>query len=161
MSFWSNFATCFGVGRMRPAPGTWGTLIAVPFAYGLALISPLASMGLIVALTFIAIYACQVYEKETNKHDHSEVVIDEFVGYLIAVMWLPLTWQSFLFAFVVFRFLDISKPLFIGKIDRMVPGGFGTMADDLAAALVTNVLLQAVFYHTNWLGVKWDGGFSL
>lgn len=157
-SIWSRLATCFGVGYLPKAPGTWGTLVAIPFAVLLAKIQPLHAMLTILVLTIVAVIACERFEKEQGEHDSSHVVIDEFVGYLVAVNWLPFTWQSFFFAFAVFRFLDISKPLFIGKIDRTLKGGIGVMADDLAAGIVTNILLQTVFYQTQWLGQQWSGG---
>lgn len=160
MTFWSRLATCFGIGDLRPAPGTWGTLAAVPFAVGLGMIDPVLALILVFALTIVALMACERFEQESGEHDSPRVVIDEFVSYLIAVIWLPMTWQSFVFAFVVFRFLDITKPLFIGQIDRKIKGGVGTLADDLAAGITTNVLLQVVFYQTNWLGLQWSGGFT-
>ena len=99
-----------------------------------------------------SIWVSHLYEKQTGLHDSKEVVIDEVVGFLVAMTWLPLTWQAFLAAFILFRIFDIWKPLFIGQLDRKVTGGFGVVMDDVAAGLVTNVILQWVFHRTNWLG---------
>lgn len=145
-------ATCFGIGKIRPAPGTWGTLVAVPFAFFLAKLSPLTVMVVTFALVVFALFCCEAHERFFGAHDSQDVVIDEFVGYLIAVIWLPLTWQSFVFAFILFRFLDITKPLLIGRLDRELKGGVGTLADDVAAGIVANAILQVVFHQTNWLG---------
>lgn len=152
--FMAKAATCFGVGKIKPAPGTWGTLVAVPFALLIAKLDPLANLAVCFGLTLFALFCCVAHEREMKTHDSQEVVIDEFVGYLIAVVWLPFTWQSFVFAFVLFRLLDITKPLFIGRLDRELKGGVGTLADDVAAGIVTNVLLQVMFTQTNWLGTQ-------
>jgi phosphatidylglycerophosphatase A len=89
-----------------------------------------------------------------HTHDSKEIVIDEVVGFLITMTWLPLTWQSLVAGFVVFRFLDIVKPPPIRQLDRKVPGGFGVMVDDVAAGIIGSILLQFVYNHTNWLGVQ-------
>lgn len=160
-TIWTFIATCGGVGYAPKAPGTFGTLVAVPFAIGFAYLPPLVAMALILGLTMAGIHACDRICHLSGEHDRQEIVIDEFVGYLIAANMLPFTWQSFFAAFVLFRFLDITKPLFIGRLDRNLKGGIGVMADDLAAGIVANLLLQFAFYQTDWLGVRWDGSFSL
>lgn len=161
MTPWTFIATCGGVGYAPKAPGTFGTLIAVPFAVALAFLPPVLAMAIIIGITMMGIQACEKFCAVSGEHDRQEIVIDEFAGYLIAVNMLPFTWQSFFAAFILFRFLDITKPLFIGRLDRNVKGGVGVMVDDLAAGLVANVLLQFAFYQTDWLGVQWDGSFSL
>lgn len=161
VTIWSWIATCGGVGYLPKAPGTWGTLVAVPFAMGLAMLPPLVSMLAILTLAILGIMASERVCQQSGVHDQQSIVIDEFVGFLIAVNWLPQTWQSYVFAFVLFRFLDITKPLFIGRLDRQLKGGVGVMADDLAAGIVANVLLQWVYYNTPFLGLQWSGGFSL
>lgn len=150
----------FGVGRLRPAPGTWGTLATVPLAVLVAWLGPFVHMGVCILLIPLSILAAEAYEQECGAHDSSEVVIDEVVGYLITVTWLPLTWQSFFIGFVLFRILDIWKPLFIGALDRKVPGGAGTILDDVAAGIVGNIVLQTLYYRTDILGVQWLGGLS-
>lgn len=158
--FFRNLATLFGVGRARKAPGTWGTLAAVPVAVLFMLPGPFIFMALTVLTLVLAIVACDIHEQDSGSHDSQQVVIDEVVGYLIAVTWLPFTWQSFLAAFVLFRIFDIWKPLFIGMLDRKVHGGIGTVIDDLAAGLVVNIILQFVYYCTDWLGHQWAGGLG-
>ena len=92
-----------------------------------------------------------MYERTYQVHDPKEIVIDEVVGYVIAMTWLPLTWQSFLAAFVMFRFFDILKPGPIRRIDQKVKGGLGTVLDDVAAGLISSVLLQVLLREMPWL----------
>ena len=79
---------------------------------------------------------------------------DEVVGFLITMVWLPLTWQSLLLGFVLFRFFDIVKPPPIRQLDQHVKGGFGVMIDDIAAGLISSVILQIIYTQTSWLGVQ-------
>ncbi len=150
-------ATGFYVGRIRPAPGTWGTLVGIPFALLFKQGSPFFYMVASIALLFFAVEVAEVYEMVTGHHDTGEVVIDEIVGYVIALTWLPMTWQFFVAGFFVFRILDIWKPYPISVIDQKVRGGLGTILDDVAAGLLTNLILQIVYQKTDWLGHKWDG----
>lgn len=147
-------ASLFGVGRLKPGPGTWGTLVTLPFVVFLAQGGPLVYMVGALITVFYAIFAAQAYEKHKGQHDSSEVVIDEFCGYLIAMTWIPLTWQSFVLSFVLFRLLDIFKPFPIGWLDKKVQGGLGVVVDDVAAGLLVNIVLQFLLTHTNWLGVR-------
>jgi phosphatidylglycerophosphatase A len=91
-------------------------------------------------------------EKSRNTHDDGDLVIDEVVGLLITMTWLPITWQSFVFSFILFRILDIGKPFPINLLDKRIKGGLGVMLDDVAAGMIANVLLQLVYSKTNWLG---------
>ena len=148
------FVTFFKVGLSPKAPGTFGTLAAVPLAFLLMNISSFVHMGFILVLTPLAIWACEKYEQQVGKHDLPEIVIDEVVGFLLTMVWLPVTWQSFVLGFVLFRLLDIFKPFPISVLDKKVPGGVGVMIDDIAAGLIANVFLQVLYTKTNWLGVQ-------
>jgi len=112
-----------------------------------------------VIITFLFIlgawYVCETYEMHSQNHDSPEVVIDEVVGYLVAMLWMPMTWQAFTYTFVLFRALDMIKPPPISWIDKNVRGGYGVMLDDLVAGIVTNLVFQFVYTQTNWLGVRW------
>jgi phosphatidylglycerophosphatase A len=145
-------ATGFGAGRFSKAPGTIGTLVALPLAALLMKWGVMPHMIFVVLLTPFAIASAELYDQQSESHDRPEVVIDEILGILIALTWLPLTWQTFLAAFVLFRILDIWKPLFIGTLDRKLKGGVGIVADDLAAGIVTNIALQYIYNSTSWLG---------
>jgi len=136
-------------------PGTVGTLGAIPLVFLFNQAGVYGYMGLTLALTFWAIRVADQYEQMVQDHDTKEVVIDEVVGFLITMFWLPLTWQAFLVAFVVFRILDIFKPYPINVLDRRAQGGFGTVIDDLVAGVIANVALQFVYTQTDWLGVQY------
>ncbi len=156
-------ATGFYFGKAKFAPGTWGTLWGIPLAFGLVKLTNLlpmstfaymlATIGLILFATWIS----QLHEDYTDAHDPKEIVIDEIVGYLVTFTWLPLTWQSFLGAFLFFRLFDVWKPWPISKIDREVKGGLGTVLDDVAAGVLANICLQIIFEKTNWLEAQFSG----
>ncbi len=147
-------ATFFGSGLSPKAPGTMGTLATVPLVYLLSFLGPYFYMGFTVALFPIGLWAAEMYEQTKAQHDSREIVIDEVLGFLITMTWLPMTWQSMLFGFVLFRMLDIFKPFPIGFIDKKVQGGLGVIADDVVAGLIANIALQVVYSQTNWLGAR-------
>jgi phosphatidylglycerophosphatase A len=147
-------ATGFYVGRLKPGPGTWGTLVGVLLFLLMGNLPAYFYMGATLLLIGVAIWVSQVYELTTGRHDPKEVVIDEVVGFLVAMTLLPMTWQAVLAGFVLFRFFDILKPFPISWLDKRVQGGIGTVADDLAAGIITNIILQWVYVNTNWLGER-------
>lgn len=148
-------ATFFYVGKFPKAPGTAGTLATIPLwivmTYSLHVVW---YMVIVFIILLAGIYICQMYENYSQNHDAKEIVIDEVVGFLITMTWLPLTWQSCVFGFVLFRILDITKPPPIRQLDQKVKGGVGVMIDDVAAGIVANIILQFIYTHTNWLGVQ-------
>ena len=150
--FLKKIATLFGVGFLPKGPGTWGTLVTLPVVMLLTWAGPLVYMLLTILLLPVGILAAQTYEDDVGGHDHKEIVIDEVLGFLIAMTWLPMTWQSLLAGFLLFRVLDIFKPFPISYLDKKVPGGLGVVIDDVVAGLVVNIVLQYVYQHTSWLG---------
>ena len=131
----------FGSGLSPFAPGTLGTLVAIPFAFVLKSL-PIAVFWIALLLLFLAgVKLCTHVSHKLGVHDHGGIVWDEMVGYWLAVAFLPLQWNWLLAAFVLFRFFDIVKPWPIRQIDRKVGGGFGIMIDDVVAALFTMTLL--------------------
>lgn len=148
-----RFIATWGLVGLSPkAPGTMGTLAAIPLAYLLMKWGTYPHMAVTFLLAILAIFICVAYENYFQTHDSKEIVIDEVVGYLIAMTWLPLTWQSFVLGFVFFRFFDIVKPFPIGWLDKNMKGGFGVVADDLVAGIISNILLQLVYTQSTWLG---------
>ncbi len=147
-------ATFLGVGKAPKAPGTWGTLAAIPLVFLLSWLGPFYMMGFILLLIPVAIWAADHHSARLGQEDPQEIVIDEVVGFLIAMTWLPMTWQAYLAGFCLFRLLDILKPFPIGYLDRKISGGLGVMADDMAAGIIVNILLQIVYTKTAWLGVQ-------
>jgi phosphatidylglycerophosphatase A len=124
----------FGSGLSSKAPGTAGTLIAIPF-YLLICKLPLLYYGAIVAAgLIIGVYVCDKTSKDLRVHDHSGIVWDEIIGYWITMMAIPPGWQSVIAGFVLFRLFDIWKPFPIRLLDKHVKGGFGVMIDDVVAA---------------------------
>jgi len=148
-----QIATFFSIGLLPKMPGTWATLATIPVAWGmLTQMSPVTYMAVTFLLLIIGAFACEVVETGTGQHDQGHLVIDEVVGYLITMTWLPITWQSFVFGFVFFRALDIAKPFPINFLDRRMKCGLGVMLDDVAAGVLANVVLQLIYTKTNWLG---------
>ncbi len=131
----------FGVGLARFAPGTFGTLAAWPVGWALGAGSAAVMLGLVAALFALGIWACGVTGTHLGVDDHSSMVWDEIVAFLLVLAVLPreLGWQ--LAAFVVFRFFDIVKPPPIRGFERRTKGGFGVMADDILAAAYTLLVL--------------------
>lgn len=135
-------ATGFGVGRAPVAPGTFGTLLGIPiyiFVYPLPIGFYIAITA---ALFLIGIAVCECAERHMGRHDSPAIVWDEIVGYLITMAFAPPEWVWIVVGFVLFRLFDIWKPFPIRRIDRTLPGGFGTMLDDALAGIYASVVLQ-------------------
>ena len=131
----------FGSGLSPKAPGTVGTVAAIPLWWLLAQL-PLQSYLLIVALAaIVGIVICGRAAEKLGVHDHGRIVWDEFVGFWIAMAALPVTWNSLLFGFVLFRLFDIFKPWPISWLDKKVSGGFGIMIDDVIAGLAAAAVI--------------------
>jgi phosphatidylglycerophosphatase A len=137
-------STLFGVGYLPFAPGTLGSLAALPLAWGLMWIGGVWALGTgVVLATVIGIWACDVYVRESGKTDPSECVIDEMAGQWIACMAAPLSLPGFALAFVAFRLFDIWKPWPVSAAED-AHGGLGVMADDLVAGLFAAIIVAAV-----------------
>lgn len=147
-----QLATFFSIGRIAQAPGTFATLATVPIWYLLAQTGPLIYMVVTLLLVGVGVLAAQAYEDQSSQHDSKEIVIDEVVGFLITMTWVPITWQSAVIGFALFRFFDIVKPPPIRQLDQKIQGGFGVMVDDIAAGLISSVIMQLLYTQTNWLG---------
>jgi phosphatidylglycerophosphatase A len=144
---WSHpanfFALGFGSGLAPKAPGTFGTLAAVPiYWYLLQSLSLSWLLAVIVASFGIGIWFCDLSAKNLGVHDHPGIVWDEFVGFWISCIALPAGWPWLLAAFVLFRFFDILKPWPIRWLDSKVPGGLGIMVDDVLAGIYALILIQ-------------------
>lgn len=131
----------FGAGLSPVAPGTAGTLVAVPFALLLKALPAAVFWPLLATLAVLGVALCGAAGRRLGVHDHGGIVWDEMVGYWLAVALVPAEWGWMLAAFVVFRALDILKPWPIRALDRRLGGGFGVMVDDLVAGAATLGLL--------------------
>lgn len=149
MTIARHIATLFGIGRMKPGPGTWGSLVALPPAFLIG--RTFGSLGLIAStavIFFIGSWAAGKYEQQTGAHDPSEVVIDEVAGQWIScvpLIYWGIDWWGWAVAFALFRLFDIWKPGPIATLDRQFPGGIGTMIDDMAAGICAAILLSITF----------------
>lgn len=144
-SVWRNpihfLAFGFGSGAIPKAPGTWGTLAAVPFVLIWQQL-PLAGYLLVLVLaTLLGIWLCDRTARDMGVHDHGGIVWDEFVGMWLTMLLAPPGWLWLLAGFVLFRLFDIWKPWPIGWVDRRVGGGFGIMLDDILAGLMALLVL--------------------
>jgi phosphatidylglycerophosphatase A len=100
--------------------------------------------------TLAAIFIAQFYEDLVGQHDLPEVVVDEVVGLLVTMTWIPLSWPFALCGFAVFRAFDILKPFPISYVDRNMRGGIGCVGDDLIAGILSNIVLQIILQR-GWL----------
>ena len=131
----------FGSGLAPVAPGTAGTVVAIPLYF---LLQPLALhiyLMLVTGLFLIGIPLCAHTARRLGVHDHPGIVWDEIVGYLVTMTFAPPGWLWIVAGFVLFRLFDVLKPWPIKWLDRKVGGGFGIMVDDLLAGIVAAVVL--------------------
>jgi phosphatidylglycerophosphatase A len=143
-------ATFFGIGRLRPGPGTWASAVTVLLWVALCAVlspslrTPLA-IGLAALVTMIGIPAATQVARGTGIKDPQFVVVDEVAGQLIALIAVPLGWKSFLAAFILFRAFDIVKPTPVRQLEA-IPEGAGIVLDDVAAGIyalgITQLLLH-------------------
>lgn len=154
---WHLLATGFGSGLSPIIPGTMGTLAAIPF-YLLLVQLPLPLYVLAVAIScVIGIKICQITSDDMGVHDHGSIVWDEFAGFWITMLVVPLfnlstmDWKWILTGFVLFRFFDMVKPWPIGWLDKRVHGGLGIMVDDIVAGVMAGITLYLVGKYAGWL----------
>jgi phosphatidylglycerophosphatase A len=140
------------LGYLPQAPGTFGTLWGIPLFYWISRYSPEVQIGIQVLFILVAVYLSGRAAQAWGEKDPSRVVVDETVGYLAAVCWLPFTWFTVWGAFFIFRILDIFKPFPIRKIDRELPGGWGIVLDDVLAGIYSNILLRLIMAASGGFG---------
>ncbi len=138
----------FGSGAMPKAPGTWGTLAAVPLYLLLQPLSLSLYLLILLLLTLVGIWLCHRTASDMGVHDHPGIVWDEFVGYLITMAAAPVGWGWVVVGFVLFRLFDIVKPWPISWVDAHVHGGVGIMLDDVLAGAMALLCMQLLVY---WL----------
>jgi phosphatidylglycerophosphatase A len=137
-------ATCFKVGYLPLAPGTWGSIFAILLWWVFIKDLNLYVFGVIIVFFFIiGIVTSNIMIDELDDNDPSHIIIDELVGQWLALLFLPKGLINIAIAFILFRFFDIIKPWPISLIEKL-PKGLGVMSDDLVAGFVTLVLIQVV-----------------
>ncbi|MGV6857640.1 MAG: phosphatidylglycerophosphatase A family protein [bacterium] len=141
----------FGSGLSPKAPGTAGTLAAVPIYLILANSPLLVYLLATLLLCLVGIWICDRSSELLGVHDHGGIVWDEFAGYLITMIAAPSGWIWVVIGFALFRFFDVIKPWPIGWLDRRVGGGFGIMVDDIIAGFFALALMQGLAL-SGWVG---------
>lgn len=139
-------ATGFGVGHLPKAPGTAGSLLAIPVFLvvpGLARLSPV-TVALLAAVVAASIVIASRADELIGEHDSGRIVIDEIAGMLVALAGLPRSALAIALAFAVFRLFDILKPWPAGAIDRGWSGGPGVVLDDVVSGLYANLAVRVL-----------------
>ena len=136
-------SSCFGIGLIPVAQGTFGTLAAVPLAIALDRLTPMAAAYVLFFFILLAVWVSARSAGALDKEDPAEVVIDEAAGLLLTLFLLPATAFNLCLGFVLFRLFDILKPYPIRRLERM-GGGAGIVLDDLLAGVYANVCIRIV-----------------
>jgi phosphatidylglycerophosphatase A len=136
----------FGIGLLPGIPGTLGTIGAIPLYLLMDLLDPgYQALFLLIAISG-AIWSSQRAGRILAKVDSRQIVIDEVAGFLLTIVFLPLTWLNLIAGFFLFRFFDILKPPPIKKIEQKVRGGFGVVFDDLVAGVYAHLSLRLLLH---------------
>jgi len=140
----------FGSGLLPKAPGTFGTVVAIPIFLLMGSLEPLMYFSIVVILALIGIWLCDSAAKQLGVHDHPGIVWDEIVGFLITMGVGGMSVASIVTGFLLFRVFDIVKPWPIDQIDKKVNGGLGIMMDDVLAGIYAAFCL-AGFGQLGWI----------
>jgi len=140
------FAFGLGSGLAKKAPGTWGTLAAVPIYLAISALPLMAYLAIVAFVCVIGVWLCGASSKALGVHDHPGIVWDEFAGFFITMIAAPVSWVSVILGFALFRLFDIWKPWPISFIDRNVHGGLGIMVDDIVAGVFACVSLHLLLF---------------
>jgi phosphatidylglycerophosphatase A len=132
----------FGSGLAKYAPGTFGTLVAIPLYLAISGLPAWLYAVTVVAAFALGVWICDSVSRDLQVHDHGGIVFDEFVGYWITMFLVPPSAPAVLAGFALFRLFDIWKPGPIRWCDRNVHGGFGIMVDDVVAGMVACAALH-------------------
>ena len=140
------FATWFGLGLIRPAPGTWGSLAALLLWY----FAEFLHSSIYIILPIFILFSwliCSQASQDSDAKDHSAIVIDEVAGMLVALSFVNHEIIIYLWTFLLFRLFDIWKPWPISLADKNVEGGLGILLDDLIAGLFAGGIIYAIFIY--------------
>lgn len=141
----------FGSGLAKVMPGTFGTLAAVPLVWLCSVYLDVSSyIAITLLVCVVGIGICGKTARDMEVHDDSSIVWDEVAGLFITMVAVPITWQSMLLGFVLFRIFDVAKPWPISFIDKHIHGGFGIMLDDILAGIFALGCMQFALYFI-WL----------
>ncbi len=138
----------FGAGLLPGAPGTFGTLAALPLVLSLSYFGVWSRAPALAMVIGLAIWASGRSQGLLKQSDPPEIVIDEVAGFLLTMFLLPFSWLSLVLGFVLFRVFDILKPYPIRRLERL-RGGLGIVMDDLGAALYAGLSVRLVLFFVN------------
>ncbi|GAA9925839.1 phosphatidylglycerophosphatase A [Helicobacter pylori] len=148
------FLTLFFSGYSKKAPGTIGSLVALLLGLPVLIFSANTLFLAAVLIGLIAIAQIDKEEEESKIHDSSYIVIDELVGMWLAMAISGLSLAGVVLSFIFFRIYDITKPSFIGKIDKEVKGGLGVVADDALAGVLSGLSTLLVINILGFFNIK-------
>jgi len=134
----------FGSGLSPVAPGTMGTLAAIPIYYFIQDLAWYFYLAIVLATFVAGVWICDVTTKYLDVHDHPGIVWDEIVGFLLTMFLVPSGWFWIVLGFGLFRLFDIWKPWPINLVDKQMHSGMGIMLDDVVAAVYAWALLQII-----------------
>ena len=134
----------FGAGLIPIAPGTFGSMVAIPLLLLCANLSMVTYLSLTLAGFVFGIGCCRVTARALRMHDHGSIVWDEIVGMFVTFVLIPISGPNLLLGFVLFRLFDILKPWPIRLFDKKVHGGTGIMLDDIVAGALACLVLHAI-----------------
>lgn len=140
------FSSAGGLGYAPKAPGTFGTLLAIPIWWAMSSLETLEFVAGVVGLTLFAIWVSSHADRIYSDHDSGKIVIDEVVGLLATAIAVPFGLVEVLLAFGLFRLFDILKPYPIRLLDERVEGGLGVVIDDTLAGLMACPLVHGILY---------------
>ncbi len=143
-------SSSLGLGLIPFAPGTWGTLGAIPIWWALSGRGALLWIAVTLAVALFAIWISTLAEPLYGAHDVSAIVIDEVAGMLVCVMFIPFTPVTAVVGFVVFRVFDIVKPPPVSWFDKNVSGGLGVVVDDLVAGAMGLAVMHGLRVLLGW-----------
>ncbi len=132
----------FGSGAIPIAPGTFGTLIAIPFYLAICSLPLVIYIIVVTLITIGSIALCERVSHEINSHDHQGMCLDEIVGYLVTMTGAPHGILWIVAGFILFRVFDIWKPWPINYVDKRVAGGLGMILDDVLAGVYSMICLK-------------------
>jgi phosphatidylglycerophosphatase A len=137
------FATLGGIGKCPFASGSLATFVpGIPFAIMLAHAPASLALVVVVLITILGIFSAEQAIRQLGREDPREVVVDELAGYLLTMLWFPISWVSVSAGFCLFRLFDIWKPWPVRWADSQVKGGLGAMLDDILAGLMAHLVLR-------------------
>jgi phosphatidylglycerophosphatase A len=125
--------------------------VAIPVYWLMASLAPIPYLLVVLGLFLAGVVLCQITTERLGSHDHSAIVWDEIVGYLLTMFMVPFDWRWAILGFFLFRLFDVWKPWPVDVLDRKVHGGLGIMLDDVGAAVYSALSLQVILFGVSFI----------